>query len=75
MVSSFAPAKSPTGSRQTVAGSALVSYWADKSSATTTWTLPAAVTLRNLCADAPAFPFIADESPLHRKLGVFENRG
>jgi gentisate 1,2-dioxygenase len=23
----------------------------------------------------PAFVFIADESPLHRKLGVFENRG
>ena len=24
---------------------------------------------------APAFVFIADETPLHRKLGVFENRG
>jgi gentisate 1,2-dioxygenase len=23
----------------------------------------------------PAFLFIADETPLHRKLGVFENRG
>ena len=23
----------------------------------------------------PAFVFIADESPLHRKLGVYENRG
>ncbi|CAN5368382.1 gentisate 1,2-dioxygenase [soil metagenome] len=34
-----------------------------------------AVTLRNLSADAPAFVFIADESPLHRKLGVFESRG
>lgn len=34
-----------------------------------------AVTLANRSADAPAFLFIADESPLHRKLGVFENRG
>ncbi len=34
-----------------------------------------AVTLRNLRADQPAFVFIADESPLHRKLGVYENRG
>lgn len=33
------------------------------------------VTLINLSADQPAFVFIADESPLHRKLGVFENRG
>jgi gentisate 1,2-dioxygenase len=33
------------------------------------------VTLRNLSAGAPAFAFIADETPLHRKLGVFENRG
>jgi len=30
------------------AGSALVSYWADKSGATTTWTLPAAAQLRDL---------------------------
>ena len=34
-----------------------------------------AVTLGNRSADAPAFVFIADESPLHRKLGVYENRG
>jgi gentisate 1,2-dioxygenase len=34
-----------------------------------------AVTLKNRSADQPAFLFIADESPLHRKLGVFENRG
>jgi gentisate 1,2-dioxygenase len=33
------------------------------------------VTLRNLSAHKPTFLFIADESPLHRKLGVFENRG
>ncbi|MGH6625480.1 MAG: cupin domain-containing protein, partial [Burkholderiaceae bacterium] len=35
----------------------------------------AAVTLANASAGAPAFLFIADETPLHRKLGVFENRG
>ena len=34
-----------------------------------------AVTLKNLHTDAPSFVFIADESPLHRKLGVYENRG
>ena len=33
------------------------------------------VTLRNLSAGAPAFAFIADETPLHKKLGVFESRG
>jgi gentisate 1,2-dioxygenase len=34
-----------------------------------------AVHLANRSADRPAFLFIADETPLHRKLGVFENRG
>jgi gentisate 1,2-dioxygenase len=34
-----------------------------------------AVTLANRSPDAPAFIFIADETPLHRKLGVYENRG
>ncbi len=33
------------------------------------------VSLRNLSADQPAFLFIADEAPLHRKLGVYEVRG
>ncbi|MFC3683773.1 cupin domain-containing protein [Hydrogenophaga luteola] len=33
-----------------------------------------AVTLSNRAADQPAFVFIADESPLHRKLGVYETR-
>jgi gentisate 1,2-dioxygenase len=33
------------------------------------------VSLRNRSADKPAFFFIADETPLHKKLGVFENRG
>ena len=34
-----------------------------------------AVNLRNLRSDAPSYLFIADESPLHRKLGVYEVRG
>ena len=34
-----------------------------------------AVTLKNLQAEKPSYIFIADESPLHRKLGVYENRG
>jgi gentisate 1,2-dioxygenase len=32
------------------------------------------VTLINRSASAPAFIFIADETPLHKKLGVFERR-
>ena len=32
------------------------------------------ITLRNASTDAAAFLFIADESPLHRKLGVYELR-
>ncbi|MEY4730156.1 MAG: hypothetical protein RL020_1314 [Pseudomonadota bacterium] len=35
----------------------------------------AAVSLANTSAIKPAFLFIADETPLHKKLGVFENRG
>jgi gentisate 1,2-dioxygenase len=34
-----------------------------------------AVSLANRSADSPAFLFIADETPLHKKLGVFESRG
>jgi gentisate 1,2-dioxygenase len=33
-----------------------------------------AVTLSNTSGKAPAFLFMADETPLHRKLGVFEIR-
>ena len=33
-----------------------------------------AVTLANASPDTPAFLFIADETPLHQKLGVFETR-
>jgi gentisate 1,2-dioxygenase len=32
------------------------------------------VTLTNTSNEAPAFIFIADETPLHQKLGVFEKR-
>jgi gentisate 1,2-dioxygenase len=34
-----------------------------------------AVTLINPNPSQTAFVFLADESPLHRKLGVYENRG
>jgi gentisate 1,2-dioxygenase len=34
-----------------------------------------AIELCNRAAHSPAFLFIADESPLHRKLGVYETRG
>ena len=34
-----------------------------------------AVSLHNRSPQAPAFLFIADETPLHGKLGVFESRG
>jgi gentisate 1,2-dioxygenase len=33
------------------------------------------ITLVNRNAGAPSFLFVADESPLHRKLGVYEERG
>ena len=33
-----------------------------------------AITLRNRRSDAPSFLFVADESPLHRKLGLYEVR-
>ena len=33
------------------------------------------ITLSNLSTAAPAYLFIADETPLHKKLGVFDHRG
>jgi gentisate 1,2-dioxygenase len=33
------------------------------------------VSLHNRRTDAPAFVFLADEGPLHRKLGLYEDRG
>lgn len=43
---------------------------------TDTWCAPGCmpVTLANSCAAAPAFVFIADETTLHTKHGVFEVR-
>jgi len=32
------------------------------------------VNLRNRSTSQPAFVFVADESPLHRKLGLYEER-
>lgn len=34
----------------------------------------APITLRNACATEAAFLFVADEAPLHRKLGIYEVR-
>ena len=34
-----------------------------------------AVVLKNLNATQPCYVFMTDESPLHRKLGVYENWG
>nr|WP_233259513.1 hypothetical protein [Ramlibacter sp. WS9] len=34
----------------------------------------APIALRNRSANSPSFVFIADETPLHRKLGVYEVR-
>ena len=34
-----------------------------------------AITLTNMSKSSPCFIFIADESPLHKKLGVYESRG
>lgn len=48
-------------------GSMVVSYWADKSSSTTTWALPAEVTLRNRAAGTSAGRIVAavgDTGPL-----------
>ena len=33
-----------------------------------------AMTLTNASLDTPSFLFIADETPLHKKLGIFETR-
>ena len=73
------PARSPASVFHQIEGSAQVTVEAQTFTLVEADTCCApgycAVTLHNLSADAPAFLFIADESPLHRKLGVFENRG
>ncbi|EHR71590.1 gentisate 1,2-dioxygenase [Burkholderiales bacterium JOSHI_001] len=72
------PARSPASVFHVIEGGALVQV------DTQTHTLAEAdtccapgytpITLMNRRRDAPSFVFIADESPLHRKLGVYEVR-
>lgn len=78
------PARSPSCVFHQIEGSADVTVGNVGESATTftlaeadTCCAPGytAVTLTNRSASAPAFVFMADESPFHRKLGVYENRG
>jgi gentisate 1,2-dioxygenase len=54
-----------------------MSNWTDVASEADICAAPGyeAVTVKNLRTDQPSFVFIADESPLHRQLGVYENRG
>jgi gentisate 1,2-dioxygenase len=78
------PARSPSCVFHTIEGSVAVTVGNAGESATTftlaeadTCCAPGytAVTLTNRNAHAPAYVFMADESPFHRKLGVYENRG
>ena len=48
------PGRTTPSVQVAVAGSALVSYWADKSGATTTWSVPAACQLRDLSVGSGA---------------------
>jgi gentisate 1,2-dioxygenase len=72
------PARSPAQVLHQIEGSAEVSA-SDKNFAlleADTAVVPGytAIGIRNRSATEPAFIFMADESPLHRKLGVYETR-
>ncbi len=70
------PVRSPSAVFHLIEGSAVASIGDQRFALSEADTCCApgytAVTLTNASADAPAFLFIADESPLHRKLGVYE---
>jgi len=72
------PARSPAAVYHVIEGAARVATEAKAFDlvAADTCCIPGytATTLTNASASAPAFLFIADESPLHRKLGVYEVR-
>jgi gentisate 1,2-dioxygenase len=72
------PARSPASVFHLIEGAAEVSVEAEVFALAEADTCCAPgyveITLRNRLADAPSFLFIADESPLHRKLGVYEVR-
>ena len=73
------PARSPAQVFHVVEGAATVAVEAQRFALAEADTCCAPgyqrVTLANLSAQRPAFLFVADESPLHRKLGVYEDRG
>jgi gentisate 1,2-dioxygenase len=72
------PVRSPASVFHVIEGSATVQVEDQhfKLAAADTCCAPGytALTLGNASPDAPAFLFIADETPLHQKLGVFEIR-
>ena len=72
------PARSPAVVYHVIEGSARVATDAQVFDlvAADTCCIPGytGTTLTNASATAPAFLFLADESPLHRKLGVYEER-
>jgi gentisate 1,2-dioxygenase len=73
------PARSPAMVFHVIEGGALVSVGHDSftMSEADTCCTPGytAVTLHNTSVSTPAFLFLADETPLHQKLGVYEVRG
>lgn len=72
------PARSPASVFHVIEGGAEVQVMAERFSLAEADTCCApgytAVSLRNRSPSAPAFVFIADEAPLHRKLGLYEVR-
>jgi gentisate 1,2-dioxygenase len=72
------PVRSPAQVFHVIEGGAEVAVEAERFALTEADTCCAPgytpVTLTNARADAPSFLFVADEAPLHRKLGVYEER-
>lgn len=73
------PVRSPASVFHVIEGGATVAIEGERFRLTTADTCCApgysAITLANASAEQPSFLFIADETPLHRKLGVYEDRG
>jgi len=73
------PARSPAGVFHAIEGSVDVQVMAERFTLAEADTCCApgyeAVTLSNRSPSSPAFVFVADEAPLHRKLGLYEVRG
>ena len=73
------PARSPATVFHVIEGGALIAVmdqdWRLAESDTCCAPGWAAITLRNASSTQAAFLFVADEAPLHRKLGIYEVRG